>query len=251
MRERPNTPCYSDSHLFLGCSMDNTSKLVDNMKEDSDLNKKRKLLVIISLLLMGMSVSGATLLEVNTFIFKIGFANSKSLGFLLFLGVIVLTVRYYSVAYKYHERLYEMWAVEMIRDYNVFGYSCRENWFSPHGLLSNVSVFSEGFPESPDKDENIRNMFVLKYEVSGVFRRAVSYSCDCGEYLSIERVSLNTFKNGWRLKHLLQLLKIELRFQSAAFFRSPEYLEIILPYIISVLSILSFTFKSSLHVWMQ
>ncbi|MFL9706255.1 hypothetical protein [Aeromonas veronii] len=231
--------------------MDSTTKLIDNMKEDSDLNTKRKLLVIVSILLMAMSVSGATLLEANTFIFKAGFANSKGLGYLLFLGVITLTIRYYSAAYQYHAQLYEMWANDMVRDYDVFGYLYDDHWFSPCGLLSNISMFSKGFAESHDEDENMRNKFVFKYEVSGVFRRTVSYTCDYGEHLSIERVSLNTFKDGWKFTHLVQLLKIELRFQSAAFFRRTEHLEIILPYIISVLSLLSFIFKSSIQVWMQ
>lgn len=231
--------------------MGNTTKLIENMKEDSDLNTKRKLLVIISVLLMAMSVSGVTLLEANTFIFKVGFTNSKGLGCLLFLGVVTLTIRYYSAAYQYHVQLYDMWANEMVLDYTVFGYLYDEQWVRPRGLLSNIGIFSREFPESQDENENARNEFVLKYEISGVFRRAVSYTCDYGEYYSTERVSLNAFKDGWRLGHLIQLLKVELKFQSAAFFRRTEHLEILLPYIISVLSLLSFIFKSSIQVWMQ
>lgn len=67
--------------------MGKTDKLIENMKEDSELSSKRSLLIVASMLLMAMSVSGATLLEANTFIFKIGFENSKGLGYLLFLGL--------------------------------------------------------------------------------------------------------------------------------------------------------------------
>lgn len=232
--------------------MGKTDKLIENMKEDSELSSKRNLLIVASMLLMAMSVSGATLLEANTFIFKIGFENSKGLGYLLFLGVVTLTIRYYSVAYQYHVQLYDMWANEMIRDYSVFGYSCDdEHWVTPRGLLSNIEIFSRGFQESQDEGENARNEFVFKYEVLGFFRRAVSYTSDCGDYYSTERVSLNSFKDGWKIGELFQLLMIEFKYQSAAFFRRTEHLEILLPYMISVLSLFSFTFKSNIQILMQ
>lgn len=232
--------------------MGKTDKLIENMKEDSELSSKRNLLIVVSMLLMAMSVSGATLLEANTFIFKIGFENSKGLGYLLFLGVVTLTIRYYSVAYQYHVQLYDMWANEMIRDYSVFGYSCDdEHWVTPRGLLSNIEIFSRGFQESQDEGENARNEFVFKYEVLGFFRRAVSYTSDCGDYYSTERVSLNSFKDGWKIGNLFQLLMIEFKYQSAAFFRRTEHLEILLPYMISVLSLFSFTFKSNIQILMQ
>ncbi|MNZ02308.1 hypothetical protein D3C78_189480 [compost metagenome] len=232
--------------------MENTAKTLESMNEDSDLRAKRKLLIIISVLLMAMSVSGATLLEANTFIFKIGFSNTEGLGYLLFIGNLTLTVRYYSVAYQYHVKLYDMWANEMISDSQVFGYTCDDDhYIYPRGLLSKIEVFSKGFNEFQRPEENELHKFVLKYEVSGLFMRAVSYECDMGEYHKIERVSLSSFGNGWGYRDFFKILKFELKYQSNALFRRAEYLEILLPYIISILSMLSFIFKTNIQAYIQ
>ena len=52
--------------------------LTDQMKNDSDFQSKRKQLIIVSVLLMAMSLSDASLKEANTFIFKIDFSNSAN-----------------------------------------------------------------------------------------------------------------------------------------------------------------------------
>lgn len=121
----------------------------------------------------------ATLLEANTFIFKIGFENSKGLGYLLFLGVVTLTIRYYLC----HYIMYNSMICGLMKWFVIIQFLAIYVMMStglPRGLLSNIETFSHGFLESQDEGENSRNEFVFKYEVvSGIFRRAVSYTCDC------------------------------------------------------------------------
>ena len=70
----------------------------DNIDKDEGLAAKRCALVIVSLLLLALSVSGASIKEANTFIFRIEFSNHVGLTYLLGAAVIFLLLRYYAYA---------------------------------------------------------------------------------------------------------------------------------------------------------
>ncbi|NEX81743.1 hypothetical protein [Aeromonas rivipollensis] len=218
--------------------------LTDKMKKDSEFQSKRKQLIIVSVLLMAMSLSDASLKEANTFIFKIDFSNSAAFGWLVFVGVIVLMIRYYSFAFKYHSYLYDVWANAMMKDRRVFGYHTKgddpsENY--PHGLFSQIK--RDACSNSIGYYEFDREEVKPIYKAKGILKRSFSYSITYPHGTEETEVNLNEFCECWTRKDLYNLLKIEFEYQKNAALRNPEYLDISLPYLIASLSLISFIFK--------
>lgn len=217
--------------------------LTDKMKNDSDFQSKRKQLIIVSILLMAMSLSDASLKEANTFIFKIDFSNSAAFGWLVFVGVIVLIIRYYSFAFKYHSYLYDVWANAMMQDRRVFVYYIDEDnsYFIAHGLFSKLK---ENLC-SMDIDAHVfeRDKIKPKYKINGILKRGITYDYHNGLQVKTDSVNLNEFNECWTRKDLYELLKLEFEHQKNAVLQQPEYLDISLPYLIASLSLISFIFK--------
>ncbi|MEI4979548.1 hypothetical protein U1499_13825 [Aeromonas caviae] len=232
--------------------MEQNYSLTDKMKNDSDFQSKRKQLIIVSILLMAMSLSNAQLKEANTFIFKIDFSNSAAFGWMVFFGVIVLVVRYYSLAFKYHSFLYTMWADKMISDWRLLSYFHEEGEkgnYKPTGLLSKLNdpdyvkfIEYNSFDESSNK---------LAYKVKFILKRSISFRVDYDSYFKTVQISLNNYDENWTRKDLLQLLKIEFEYRRNALFRQPEHLDILLPYMIAFISLISFVFKHQILSLLQ
>ncbi|MFM4774607.1 hypothetical protein ACEUD0_01965 [Aeromonas veronii] len=217
--------------------------LTDQMKKDSEFQSKRKLLIVVSILLMAMSLSDAQLKEANTFIFKIDFSNAAAFGWMVFFGVIILIIRYYSLAFKYHSYLYDAWANAMMQDRRVFVYFFDDNSndYIPHGLLSKLKDHSCSSNINGHSFE--RYKVEPKYKINGILKRGITYDYDSGHDIAIEEVNLNKFYEYWTRRDLYELLKIEFEHQKNAVFRRPEYLDISLPYFIAILSLICFIFK--------
>ncbi|MGL6312142.1 hypothetical protein ACSZMD_21115 [Aeromonas veronii] len=214
------------------------------MKKDSEFQSKRKLLIVVSILLMAMSLSDAQLKEANTFIFKIDFSNAAAFGWMVFFGVIILIIRYYSLAFKYHSYLYDAWANAMMQDRRVFVYffdDDNSNDYIPHGLLSKLKGHSCSSNINGHSFE--RYKVEPKYKINGILKRGITYDYDSGHDIAIEEVNLNKFYEYWTRRDLYELLKIEFEHQKNAVFRRPEYLDISLPYFIAILSLICFIFK--------
>lgn len=226
--------------------------LTEQMKNDSDFQSKRKQLIVTSVLLMAMSLSDAQLKEANSFIFKIDFSNSAAFGWMVFFAVIVLIVRYYSLAFRYHYYLFEIWAEDMIKDYRVFGYHVEEDdpgEYYPHGLLSKIK--RDACSRSVGYYDFKRDEIKPRYKAHGIFKRSIYYSIDYPHATEETVINLNKFDSDWTRKDFYTLLKIEIQYQSHALFRQSEYLDILLPYVIATLSLLSFMFKHQIISLLQ
>lgn len=218
---------------------------IEQMKTDDEFKSKRNQLTIISILLMVMILSDAQIKEANTFIFKIEFSNTHAFGWLVLLGVIVLTVRYYSFAFKYHRQLFKLWSTEMVNDNRLLAFYHDydgNDLIEPHGLFSKLK--EEHFAKSSIPAEHREEQYRLTYNTSPLLRRTLSYDVDVGPYIHTESVNLNKYDENWTKSDFRQLLKIEFEYRFNAFFRRPEHLELLLPYMASILSISSFIFKS-------
>ncbi|MCF5901534.1 hypothetical protein [Aeromonas veronii] len=217
--------------------------LTDKMKKDSEFQSKRKQLIVVSILLMAISLSDAQLKEANTFIFKIDFSNTAAFGWMMFFGVIVLIIRYYSFAFKYHSYLYDVWANAMMKDRRVLVYYFDDNScdYIPHGLLSKLKDHS--CSSNIDGHSFEKYKVEPKYKVNGILKRGITYDYDSGYDITTEEVNLNEFHARWTKRDLYELLKVEFEHQKDAIFRRPEYLDISLPYFIATLSLICFIFK--------
>jgi len=207
---------------------------------DDGLKSKRKILISLCVILIGLNFSGATLHEANTFIFKLKFTNHENIINLLAISIMYLTLRYYGYAKQYHEKLFVYWSQRMLDDYRVFCYFPKEENIS--GLLSaRIDVWSGDEPgiQSP------------KYKINGLFKRNITYKTDDYDEINGQRyfernIELNDYNNEWRRRDYLKLLSYEARYQIIALFTDRESLDLLFPYIISIVALVSFICRNIL-----
>ncbi|MGI2110654.1 hypothetical protein ACRN9C_14785 [Shewanella frigidimarina] len=219
--------------------MNNSYELTAAMDADEGLKSKRKLLTVVSLILLALSFSGASIDEANTFIFKIKFANQNGLGILLVLSIIFLMIRYYNYAKTYHDKLYSLWT---------------------NRLLDNPFFFSQNPYESEDASGLIvlsRNSEIDARVREDDFYSSCSYKCkwlfcrylvhEWGSKQDYEdRVeSVNVFTEFGVIAYVKTLF-FETIEQSKSFFTHRENLDVLAPYILGCLAIASYYFNAEL-----
>ncbi|SDG67667.1 hypothetical protein SAMN05216603_1032 [Pseudomonas benzenivorans] len=207
------------------------------MDNDEGLQTKRKLLIMVCIIFLAINLTGATLEEANTFLFKIKFTNYTGLSYLFLAAIIFLTIRYYSYAQHYHSKLYDHWSQRLIRNYKILYYIYGDT--EPKGLLGKaIDVYIGDEPGITEP----------KYCVRSLFRRSISYESKAydstGEpCLDTKYISLTDFGEKWKFHHYLSLLWHELAHQIEATFKYRENLDLLAPYILSIAAIFSFIFK--------
>lgn len=207
---------------------------IDN---DEGLQSKRKLLVMVCITFLALNLTGATLEEANTFLFKIKFTNYIGLSYLFLVTIIFLTIRYYSYAQDHHSKLYNYWSQRLIENYRILHYNREDD--DPKGLLGNaIDVYVRDEP----------GISRPKYCVSGIFKRSISYTSrgfdEAGEECYFTTyIALYNFGEKWRFHNYLWLLWYELTYQFEATFKYRENLDLLAPYLLSAIAILSFLFK--------
>jgi len=110
-----------------------SKEFIQIIDSDVGFNSKRKILIIVSLIFLALNLSGATLEEANTFIFKIKFTDYKGLSFLFLMSIVFLTIRYYGYAQSYQKKLFTLYSKRMLEDYRLFYFDRNEVEFS--GIL--------------------------------------------------------------------------------------------------------------------
>lgn len=215
----------------------NIDEYREKLDADDGLAAKRKVLVIVSLLLLALSVSGASIKEANTFIFKVEFSNHAGLTHLLGVAVVFLMLRYYAYAQSYHSQLFDLWAARLLSDYRVFSYDTRED--KVNGLLGKaVNIW--GGDELGIQD--------ARYKKIGIFKRNLVYTSSAydeghGEYSYENNIELNSYSEEWTKKDFCQLLRFELKYRIEAVLKHREYLDLMFPYILGLFALLSLIYK--------
>jgi hypothetical protein len=214
-------------------------KFRESIDCDIGLQSKRKLLVVACSIFLAINLTGATIEEANTFIFKIRFSNHAGLSILFVASIFFLTIRYYSYAQDYHSKLHEFWSGRLLSDYKIFSFDHHDGTIG--GFLGKaINVYGGDEP-------GIEN---ARYRVSGIFQRSVSYEStgtdeERGKFYYTEYIGLNKFGKNWRLHHYLWLLILESKYQIEALLKYREGLDLLAPYLLSLVAISSYFFKSS------
>ncbi|WP_299692586.1 hypothetical protein [uncultured Vibrio sp.] len=91
------------------------NELSSTILEDKPLAQKRRLLVIISMLVLASFLTKAQLEEVNTFIFKLSFENMDGVMTLLLLSVGFLLIRYHAYAAQYQAVIRNDWTSRVLK----------------------------------------------------------------------------------------------------------------------------------------
>lgn len=219
---------------MLGPDIDQYRAEIDN---DEGLAAKRRALVIVSLLLLALSVSGASIKEANTFIFRIEFSNHVGLTYLLGAAVIFLFLRYYAYAQSYHSQLFDFWSARLLNDYRVFSYNTARD--EVHGLLGKRINLWGG--DEPGIQEP-------RYKKVGMLKRNIVYTSEGqddehGAYSFDENVELNQYSETWTKKDLRKLLRFELKYRMEAVLKHRECLDLMFPYLLGIAAIISLVIK--------
>lgn len=194
---------------------------------------KRRTLEALSLLLLIVSVSGAVVTEVNTFIFKIEFQDYAYLTYLLSFSVFFMMIRYYSCAYDYHSQLYYMWTDKMLEEGRVIYYDPQINYYS--GIISDA-ISPDDLTGSP----KYKSKFFLKRYL--VVSKREDHP-ELGDVYVQHPLPLNKFGGSWTRRKFFRLLLVELKYQTDAFIKDREYLDLLFPYILGLSAIASFIWR--------
>lgn len=209
----------------------------EEIDNDEGLKSKRKVLMSVCLVYIALNITGATLEEANTFIFKLKFVKAENLSFLFVAAIVYLSIRYFGYAREYHNKLFEFWSSRMLNDYRLLHFDRESNDFT--GLLSHaINVYPGDEP----------GVLEPSYETSGILKRKLSYTAESIDingniYLYSEFIDLNKFSQNWTFSKFFQLLRIEASYQLEAFVKSRENLDLYFPYVVSFLAVIAFIFN--------
>lgn len=208
--------------------------ITEQIDADAGLKYQRKLLIATSLIILVLSFSGATIGEANTFILKLEFENEYGISILLCLGVAFLLLRYYNYAYKYHQQLHELWSDRLIRD--PFFIDQEFETGEHYGYL--VDMEPKGFSVEAFRYEDTE--WSYHYVCRPILRRKIAYSWNNQhEYGSTEHVNIE-----W--KNYPKILGLEAKYQFKCLVTHRENLDILSPYFLAFLAMLSYVFKEEL-----
>jgi hypothetical protein len=209
--------------------------ITEQIDIDEGLKTKRKLLTVTSLILLALSFSGAKVEEANTFILKLSFENQKGLSVLLVIAVIFLLIRYYNYACKYHQQLYKLWSDRLINDdFFIYSHPYEQEY---SGIIFDLQP--KGFDTDEIKQEG--GDFEFGYNCRMPFVRRISY-CWNDNHADHE-ISVSV---GWR--NYPKVLLLESKYQFMGFLTHRENLDIVAPYVLGILAILSFIYDDFFQI---
>ncbi len=215
-------------------------KLID---KDVGLHSKRKMLTVTSLILLAIQFSGAKVVEANTLILKLSFAHQKGITVLLMLAIIFLLIRYYNYAKPYHSMLYKLWTERLLDE--EFYYSRCPHSDDEYGIVYDLRP---SYINRRELEHGEHSSWGYEYECRLFFRRYITFNWYHDHEGETERVGIRK-KLGFRKLFKSLLLEYKHRFMRFIIFR--ENLDIIAPYFLGVLAILSFFFARYLGVLLQ
>jgi len=209
--------------------------ITEQIDNDEGLKSKRKMLTIVSLILLALSFSAAKLEEVNTFVFKLSFDNQNGISILLVLSIIFLLVRYFNYARPYHDQLFKLWSDRLLRHHFFY-------LPDPYGEIATGLVV-----EKRPHEINLQEIshqgwhYDHKYKCSYLFIRKFSYSwSDQYEHYEVDVVV------DWR--NYLKTISLEIKYRFQRYFMYRENLDILTPYFLGLFAICSYFFNEQFQL---
>ncbi len=234
--------------------------LTQRIDADEGLKAKRKLLTVVSLILLAIAFSGAKVVEANTFIMKVTFTNQNGIAYLLLLSIAFLMIRYYNYARPYHDELYETWTQRMLNDDYFYRYHDYAD--ESDGLIKDL------YPNNLKRDMNQHHCDALKkeYRCSWLFGRYLDFTWseehghEQWATVNLIRIKSEEAKKKDKnkdkaaeigkinLRQYFKILAFEFKYQASSFFTHRESLDILAPYLLGCFSILSFIYNEEVIV---
>ena len=214
-----------------------------DLNNDKGLKSKRQLVTYISLVILAINLSGATIQEANTFLFKIEFMSPEGLNILLACTLFFGLIRYYNYSHKYTKKLTTLWKGRFLSDSRVLYF--HNDGESYYGILSPFAnkVFMDNYA---DLHKNIISNIDTEYKIHWLpFYRTYKKSWQNNQHGEIENQSFKINKE-LSMVELCILIKIEYSYRIEAYFKYPETLDLKAPFLIASLAYISILMKSKI-----
>ncbi|GAA4808757.1 hypothetical protein GCM10011365_16830 [Marinicella pacifica] len=215
------------------------------MDSDKGFQSKRKVLVTLSILFIGIKLSGIKIIEANTFILKLSIANEGAIGQLIFFALIYTFIRYFTYAHKYHVKLFNSWSQNLMADDFFIHLDSDGRQF--YGLIPEKFPMNDGYYNFIKKDSN---SITTRYECKGLFRRYLVYDWKKGDDYETDKASIHEYiklKPNWlkwinnkiRKPGLLmpKVIRKELYYQFRSYIQDREQLDLLAPYLLAIFAI--------------
>lgn len=213
------------------------------LDRDTGLKAKGRLLSITSLLFIGIMLTGAKIEEANTFIFKVTVSNQAGIPSLLFLSIIFITIRHYSYAKPYHDELQNKWTKRLLD--NPFFLSYDDQSDDLNGLVYEIQPSGFGLGD-PEFGYNNNDSHSYGYSWGPPFSRSIYYSWYIESYGADVDAKKSIVKSAGLLNYF-KAIRLEIKYQAQSLITDREYLDIFGPYLIAILAVVSFIFRSDMQ----
>lgn len=225
---------------------DTLSTLTGQIEKDNNFIKARRILVTLSIILIGLVTLGITVQEVNTFIFKLSIDNPQHLKLLFVISVVLSVIRYYSYAFNYQKTVKEIWCQKMLKDNRIF---------MPLDASYAVPFLSSGLLDVTLNDTKPINLKTIKYKAKFPLRRHVVYFPNTHNINSLQehndadnyeqrKISIYKPHNKLNLFNAAKVLMIEFKHRLELMFQSRVYFDINYPYYLATVSLALYIFHS-------
>jgi hypothetical protein len=210
------------------------------MDDDVGLRSKRRMLTIASTILIGLQVTGASIIEVNTLVVKLNFMHPQGITIFLFFTIIFLGIRYYNYAKEYQDELFERWSSRMLREPMFSSVEFHsDDWtgvipeLAPKSILANIPTHDESFNFSSHYKCGVFSRFIQFYwrDQNDEYEESVNIR-------KSDKIDFSTF---------LTILKCEMKYQVSSWLTHRENLDIFGPYLLATTAIFSIFFYDQIR----
>lgn len=211
---------------------------------DIGLKSKRQQVTYVSLVILAINLSGATIQEANTFLFKIHFLRPEGLHALLAISLLFCIIRYLNYSYKYSKQLSELWKGRFLKDERILQFDIHGNEYQ--GLLSpsvNQEFNSLYQMIRNGEAESLKTQYrcgLLPYKKAVILSFTNEYGDEKKIKIKIGIKEIGTID--W-----LRVALIEWSYRITSYFTYRETLDLRAPYIIMALAFTSFYETERFH----
>jgi hypothetical protein len=208
------------------------SDVSKTIHDDTPLANKRRLLVGLSMVLIGIFITEAKIIEANTLFFKITFANMNGILGLLLVSVGFTLFRYYSYASMYQQSIEKIWTDKLLQ--LDFFHEVGEHTDEEAGYLVELAPeFSKYNDEDYRHDEH--SSFTSSINLNFFFNAQIQYDLFTHDgHMNQESVYVFSFK---RFKKSVLALKLIFQQWWESQVRHRESMDIYAPYFIAFIAI--------------
>ncbi len=214
--------------------MEEKSDIAKAIDSDENFRSKKRVVVILSIILLALVFTGAEIKEANTLIFKIDFKNQSGLGWFMFSAIIVSLLRYNNYARPYKDQLYSLWSNRLLGRPEI--YYVHPVIDEPEGY--EIELFPKDYEYFLKKDHaEIYTAYVCRFP----FRRYFEYEYGENMCENLERVSL------WSNKKIyFHVLWLEFKERIKTLTGHREFLDVYSPYFLASTAIFLFIIKDKI-----